>query len=67
MAAKQHDVMTMDELAEYLKISKSTLYKLAVENKLPGQKIGKRWRFHREAVDDWLKTSPVSKRAGTDE
>jgi excisionase family DNA binding protein len=67
MAAKQHDVMTMDELAEYLKISKSTLYKLAQENKLPGQKIGKRWRFHREAVDDWLKTSPVSKRAGTDE
>ena len=49
MAAKSHDIMTMDELAEYLKISKSTLYKLAVDNKLPGQKIGKRWRFHKEA------------------
>lgn len=67
MAAKQHDVMTMDELAEYLKISKSTLYKLAQENKLPGQKIGKRWRFHKDAVDDWLKTSPVSKRTGMNE
>jgi excisionase family DNA binding protein len=50
--------MTMDELAEYLKISKSTLYKLAVENKLPGQKIGKRWRFHRDAIDEWLKQRP---------
>jgi excisionase family DNA binding protein len=50
--------MTMDELAEYLKISKSTLYKLAVENKLPGQKIGKRWRFHRDAIDEWLKLPP---------
>jgi excisionase family DNA binding protein len=54
MAAKRDEIMTMDELAEYLKISKSTLYKLATEGKLPGQKIGKRWRFHRAAVDRWL-------------
>jgi excisionase family DNA binding protein len=55
MAAKRDDIMTMDELAEYLKISKSTLYKLATDNKLPGQKIGKRWRFHKDAVDAWVK------------
>ena len=55
MAAKRDDIMTMDELAEYLKISKSTLYKLAVENKLPGTKIGKRWRFHKDAIDAWVK------------
>ena len=59
MAAKQDDIMTMDELAEYLKISKSTLYKLATENKLPGQKIGKRWRFHKDAVDEWIKKQPT--------
>jgi excisionase family DNA binding protein len=56
MAAKREDIMTMDELAEYLKISKSTLYKLAVENKLPGTKIGKRWRFHRDAIDRWVQS-----------
>ncbi len=55
MAAKRDEIMTMDELAEYLRISKSTLYKLAVENKLPGTKIGKRWRFHKDAIDDWVK------------
>ena len=58
MAAKRDETMTMDELAEYLKISKSTLYKLAVENKLPGTKIGKRWRFHKDAIDEWVKRGP---------
>lgn len=54
VAPESDDILTIDGLAEYLKISKSTLYKLAKEGKLPGQKVGKRWRFHREAVDRWL-------------
>lgn len=65
MATKRGDIMTMDELAEYLRISKSTLYKLATEDKLPGQKIGKRWRFHKDAVDEWVKRGLESKRGGT--
>ncbi len=59
MAAKRDEIMTMDDLAEYLKISKSTLYKLAVENKLPGTKIGKRWRFHKDAIDRWVQNGPA--------
>lgn len=47
-------ILTIGELAGYLKISKSTLYKLAQEGKLPGQKVGRHWRFHREVVDEWL-------------
>jgi len=58
MAAKRDEIMSMDELAEYLKISKSTLYKLAQDDKLPGTKIGKRWRFHKDAVDAWVKRDP---------
>lgn len=57
---KHSYVMTIDELAEYLKLSNSTLYKLAQEGKVPGQKVGKHWRFHRDAIDDWLKTAPKS-------
>ena len=49
-----NDVLTIDELAEYLKLSKSTLYKLAQEGKVPGQKVGKHWRFHRVVIDRWL-------------
>lgn len=51
-------IMTIDELGEYLKVSKSTLYKLAREGKLPGQKVGRHWRFHKDAVDSWLKNHP---------
>lgn len=47
--------MTITELSSYLKVSKSTLYKLAQEGKVPGQKVGRHWRFHLEAVDAWLK------------
>ena len=57
--------MTMDELAEYLKISKSTLYKLAQDNKLPGQKIGKRWRFHKDTVGRWVQNYPSGSGSGT--
>ena len=59
-AAFQTAVLTIDDLAEYLKISKSTLYKLAQEGAVPGQKVGRHWRFHREAIDEWLKhTAPA--------
>lgn len=58
MAAPSDNIMTIEALAEYLKISQSTLYKLVRDGKLPGQKVGKRWRFHREAIDEWLKQHP---------
>jgi len=55
MAKKAADeVMTIIDLAAYLKLSKSTLYKLAQEGKVPGQKIGKHWRFHRQVIEQWL-------------
>lgn len=47
-------VMTLDELALYLKIPKSTLYKLVQQGRIPGQKLGKQWRFGRAAIDRWL-------------
>lgn len=47
-------VMTIDDLAAYLQVAKSTLYKLAQEGKVPGQKVGRHWRFHRDAIDAWL-------------
>lgn len=58
MAEPTDNILTIDALAEYLKISRSTLYKLVQDGKLPGQKVGKRWRFHKEAIDEWLKQHP---------
>jgi excisionase family DNA binding protein len=58
MAEPTGEVLTIEELSEYLKIPKSTLYKLVREGSVPCQKVGKHWRFHKEAIDDWLTQHP---------
>ncbi len=52
--AEPDDVLTIDELAVYLKIPKSSLYKLVRAGKIPSQKIGRHWRFGKRAIDQWL-------------
>lgn len=54
MDERPGDVLTIEELAAYLKIPKSTLYKLVREGKIPSQKIGRHWRFRKGAIDGWL-------------
>lgn len=54
MEESPSSVMTIEELSDYLKISRSTLYKLAQEGKVPCQKVGRHWRFRKEAIDRWL-------------
>jgi len=54
-------VLTIDELAAYLKLAKSTTYKLAQEGKIPGQKVGRHWRFNKAAIDRWLASESHAK------
>ena len=54
MDEKPGDVLTIEELSAYLKVPKSTLYKLVREGKVPSQKVGRHWRFRKEAIDRWL-------------
>jgi len=54
MDERPSDVLTIEELSVYLKIPKSTLYKLVREGKVPSQKVGRHWRFRKEAIDRWL-------------
>jgi excisionase family DNA binding protein len=48
------EVMIISEAAQYLRISSSSLYKLAQEGRIPCQKVGRHWRFRKEAIDRWL-------------
>ena len=48
------EIMTITESAQYLRISLSSLYKLAQEGRIPCQKVGRHWRFRRETIDRWL-------------
>ena len=45
------DVMTVREVAKYLKLDERTVYNLAIKGKLPAIKIGKQWRFRRSQID----------------
>lgn len=50
----QDDVMNADEASAWLKIPKSTLYKLCSDGELPAAKVGRHWRFHRDTLEKWL-------------
>ncbi|GIX46028.1 MAG: DNA-binding protein [Candidatus Tectimicrobiota bacterium] len=67
MSQRPGDVLTIDELSAYLKIPKSTLYKLVREGKVPCQKIGRHWRFRKEAIDRWLEETPGDTKDGRQE
>ena len=47
-------ILTAKELADYLKLTEVTIYKYANEGKIPGFKIGNRWRFDKEQIDDLM-------------
>ncbi len=59
MDEKPGDVLTIEELSIYLKIPKSTLYKLVREGKVPAQKVGRHWRFRKKSIDRWLDETRV--------
>ncbi|MCB9973745.1 MAG: helix-turn-helix domain-containing protein [Rhodospirillales bacterium] len=50
------DVMTIRELAAYLKMAEKTLYRLAAQGKIPGFKVGGAWRFRKSEIDKWIET-----------
>ncbi|HUO05747.1 MAG TPA: helix-turn-helix domain-containing protein [Candidatus Binataceae bacterium] len=46
-------VLTVNELAEYLRVHRSTIYRMLKRGQLPGFKIGSDWRFNVEVIDEW--------------
>lgn len=67
MDEKPGDVLTIEELSAYLKIPKSTLYKLIRESKVQCQKIGRHWRFRKETIDRWLEETHGDTKNGENE
>ena len=59
----QTDIMTIREVADYLKLTEKTAYRLAAEGKIPGFKVGGSWRFRRDEIENFTKnTAPKSAR-----
>lgn len=48
------EILTLKEVAAYLKLAEKTAYRLAAEGKLPGFKVGGSWRFRKADVENWI-------------
>jgi len=55
--------MTVGELADYLRVTKKTIYRLLGRGKIPANKVGNQWRFEKSLIDDWLRQSSVGAKA----
>lgn len=47
-------IMTLEEVAEYLRLTPQTIYSWAQEKKIPAVKLGKEWRFKKSLIDKWF-------------
>ena len=50
----ESEILTVLDVARFLRVPKSTVYKLARLGQLPAYKIGKHWRFLRRDIHDWM-------------
>lgn len=54
MSDQQDEILTIDEVAAYLKAGKRTVYRLAASGQIPAFKLGGTWRFRRGELDQWI-------------
>ncbi len=47
-------IMTLEEVAKYLRVHKSTVYRMAREGTIPSTKVANQWRFKKARIDQWL-------------
>ena len=57
------EILTIREVAAYLKLPVSTVYRLAERRDLPGHKVGRQWRFHKPVLDEWFRIHAASARS----
>ena len=59
-----HDILTLEEVAHYLRLKPQTIYKWAQERRIPAVKLGKEWRFRKSILDRWLNEQMLSEESG---
>ncbi len=48
-------LMTIEDVAAYMQVSRFTVYRLAKDRSIPATKIGRQWRFQKEEIDQWMR------------
>lgn len=66
--SSESEILTIKEVANYLKVTERTIYRLAGAKKIPAFKVGGTWRFSRIDIDSWIKQQSAAKpeRAATE-
>ena len=57
MTDAESEILTLEEVAVYLKAGKRTVYRLAQKGEIPAFKLGGTWRFRRSELDQWIAAS----------
>ena len=57
------EFMTVEEVADYLRVAEKTIYRLLRRGSFPATKVGHSWRFDKASIDDWLHRNSVGVRA----
>ena len=57
------ELMTVEEVAAYLRVTEKTIYRLLKQGSIPATKVGHQWRFNKTAIDKWLQQNSVRARA----
>ncbi len=47
---RRHPIMNLQEVADYLKVSVTTVYRMAQKGRIPGIKVGRQWRFQQADI-----------------
>ncbi|HTQ11313.1 MAG TPA: helix-turn-helix domain-containing protein [Fimbriimonadaceae bacterium] len=63
VAKSQHSVLTLREAANLLRVSQKALEAMALDGNVPGMMLDGKWRFTRQALEDWLSAHPNKKEA----
>ena len=58
------DIMTLREVADYLKVNKQTIYRMLIAKQIPSFKVRSEWRFKKDAIDEWIEDQGTSERVG---
>jgi len=59
----REEILTISEVADLLRITEKTAYRLASAGKIPGFKVGGSWRFDRGQIADWIKHQTAEQRS----
>ena len=58
--------LSVDEISEYLGVSKDTVYTWISAKGMPAHRVGRLWKFKRDEVDDWVKSGGAADRQNID-